>query len=880
MRTLERALAAWVELMTRHAAWVIAVGVVITLAGAWYSATHLSMDTDDSDLISSQVPWRQTYIAYQKAFPVYNDNLVLVIDGKTPDIAGAATDQLAKALRSRPGLFSWVYEPGGGDFFVRNGFLYLSRDHLNSLATRLTRIQPFLGRLSTDPTLPTFFDMLDKAMAPDAAVDLKLSPVFNELAATLNASRAGRYNRLSWQQLIGGDQPGVSDQRFIIVRPKLNYNALLPAAKPMQAIRDTAKRLNLDSAHGVRVRQTGDVALSDEELASVTQGAAWGATLAFLAVGVILYLGLRSWALMGASLASLVAGLVGTATFAALAVGRLNLISIAFAVLYIGLGIDYAIHVCLRYREALAELGEHAADRAASVRHALVTAVSDVGLSLTLCAVTTAGGFFAFIPTAYSGVAELGLISGAGMFISLVVSLTFLPAAITVMKPWAPGPDSAVANRWAPFIGRRAQRTIWLVSAIIALACVAALPFLHFDPSTLDLQNPNDEAVKTYRDLLAHSKNSPLTLVTMRPQLDQAKQLAARIAQQPHVSGTMTVADFVPDHQDAKLSIISDLALTLAISPPDMKKRADFTARKRAISDFAQHLAAYRKRDGSKDATAAQHLAHALLAWRNWLAQHKAGAQKHLLASLHDRVLSGLPRQIHRLSEAMNASRITLNNLPQNLKKRWIGTHGRYRVQVSPKGNLNHLPVLRAFVHSVRQVAPHITGAPVLELAAGRTVSQAFVQAFIYATLFISVFLLILLRSLIDTLRVLAPLVLSGLLLAAATVAFDIPFNFANVIALPLLLGIGVDSGIHVVHRLRQREHHRPFLGTSTARAVVLSSLTTMAGFGTLAFSHHAGTASMGQLLTIGMFAVLLTTLIVVPALFRILRVESRPSEK
>ncbi|MGN8157937.1 MMPL family transporter [Salinisphaera sp. RV14] len=870
-RALERALAAWVELMTRHAAWVVLVGVVITLAGAWYSVTHLSMDTDDGNLISSKVPWRQTHIAYNKAFPVYKDNLVVVVDGSSPDIAGAAADQLTKALRGQPSLFADVYEPGGGHFFAKNGFLYLSVDKLNSLSTRLTRIQPFLGRLSADPTLPTFFDMLDRAMAPDAPVDMKLSPVFSELAATFDASRAGRYNRLSWQQLIGGDQPGVSDQRFIIVRPKLDYGALLPAQQPMQAIRDTARRLHLDAAHGVRIRQTGEVALSDEELASVTQGAAWGATLAFIAVGVILYLGLRSWALMGASLISLIAGLVGTATFAALAVGRLNLISIAFAVLYIGLGIDYAIHVCLRYREALAEIGGRVASRAAGVRHALAAAIADVGLSLTLCAITTAGGFFAFIPTAYSGVAELGLISGVGMFISLVVSLTFLPAAIAMLQPWVPS-SSATASRWAPFIGRRGQRTIWAASAVVALGCVVALPFIRFDSSTLDLQNPHDEAVQTYRDLLAHSKHSPLTLVTMRPKLAQAKQLAARIARQPHVSGAMTVADFVPAHQDAKLSIIGDLALTLAVSPPDMTKRAGFPARKQAIADFAQHLAAYRKRDSSSDAGAAQRLAKALSAWRGWFSQQSPAAQKRILATMHDRVLAGLPRQVDRLADAMNASRITLQNLPANLKKRWIGTGGQYRVEVSPKGNLNHESAVRAFVNSVRQVAPHITGAPVLELSAGHTVSRAFVHAFIYAGVFITLFLLVLLRSVRDTLRVLAPLALSGMILAAATVVFEIPFNFANVIALPLLLGVGVDSGIHVVHRLRQREHHRPFLGTSTARAVILSSLTTMAGFGSLAFSHHAGTASMGQLLTIGMLAVLVTTLIVVPALFRILR--------
>lgn len=870
-RMLERALAAWIELMTRRAAWVIAIGALITLAGAWYAATHLTMNTDDQDLISSRVPWRQTYIAYQQAFPIYTDNLVIVVDGATPNIAGAAADKLTRALRARPALFPHVYEPGGSDFFARNGLLYLSPDNLDSLADRLTRVQPLLGRLSADPTLPTFFDLINQGMAVDAPVDMDLSPVFGELTRTFDASRAGQYSRLSWQKLIGGDQSRASDQRFIIVKPRLDYNSLLPASRPMQAIRDAAQQLHLDSAHGVQVRQTGEDALSDEELASVTQGAAWGAALAFLAVAVILYLGLRSWALMGASLASLIAGLVGTATFAALAVGRLNLISIAFAVLYIGLGIDYAIHVCLRYRQALADLGARAADRAAGVRQALTTAIADVGTSLALCAFTTAAGFFAFIPTAYSGVAELGLISGVGMFISLVVSLTFLPAAIALLKPWVPIAADG-ASRRAPTIGHRAQRVIWIVSGVAALACVAALPFIHFDSDTLDLKNPNDEAVKTYRDLLAHSKNSPMRLVTMRPRLDQAKRLAQRIATRPHVSRALTIADFVPDHQDEKLATLDDLALTLAVTRPDMQKQAGFTARRQAISGFARHLADYRSRATGHEAAAADRLARALTAWQHWFAQQKPAARQRILADLHGRILAGLPRQIDRLAKAMNASRITLDNLPDALKQRWIGTDGQYRVAVSPQGNLVQEPAVRRFVNSVRQVAPDITGAPVLSLAAGHTVAQAFVHAFIYAALFITLFLLVLLRSAVDTLRVLAPLALAGLILVATTVALGLPFNFANVIALPLLLGVGVDSGIHVVHRLRQRGRRGPFLGTSTARAVLLSSLTTMAGFGSLAFSHHAGTASMGQLLTIGMLAVMVSTLVVVPALFRIRR--------
>lgn len=867
---LEQWLARWVDLMTRRAGWVVLLGVLMTVLGGWYSATHLAMDTDDSDLISKEVPWRQDYIAYQHAFPVYTDNLVIVVDGATPDLASDATRRLAAALRDQPKLFEAVYVPGGGDFFARNGLLYLKPDKLRDLADRLNRIQPFLGSLSTDPTLVTFFDLLDQAMAPDAPVKLDLSPVFGELADVFDASRQGQFDQLSWQTLMGGDQPGVSDQRFIIVAPKLDYDALLPATAPMQAVRDAAARLHLDTAHGVRVRQTGEVALSDEELQSVTQGAAWGSLAALLVVGVILYLGLRSWALMGASLASLVAGLVGTATFAALFVGRLNLISIAFAVLYIGLGIDYAIHVCLRYREAATELAGQWSERASAVRRALRVAISDVGLSLALCAFTTAGGFFAFIPTSYSGVAELGLISGVGMFISLLVSLTFLPAVLALLKPRAL-PVNTRASR-APFIGVSAQRLIWGLSIGVALACAAALPFIHFNASTLDLKDPDSQSVQTYRDLLAHSDRSPLTLVTTRPTLASARQLAERFQGHPHIDGAMTIADYVPSDQDDKLQIIGDLALTMALIQPDMSQRAGFAARRQAVAGFAKALAAYRKNDQGPDAKTASRLAQSLSAWERWFDGLSDIHQHNALSQLHDRILGGFAPRVKALADSLNAQRITQANLPAAIQSRWIGQDGSYRVEVQPSGNLEQTAAMKAFVRSAQQVDPRITGAPVLELEAGRTVSHAFIQAFVYAGLFITIFLLVLLRSVIDTLRVLAPLALSGLILTATTVWLGIPFNFANVIALPLLLGVGVDSGIHVVHRLRrQQSGDGPFLATSTARAVVLSSLTTMAGFGSLAFSHHAGTASMGQLLAIGMVAILVTTLIVVPALFRVL---------
>jgi predicted RND superfamily exporter protein len=211
---------------------------------------------------------------------------------------------------------------------------------------------------------------------------------------------------------------------------------------------------------------------------------------------------------------------------------------------------------------------------------------------------------------------------------------------------------------------------------------------------------------------------------------------------------------------------------------------------------------------------------------------------------------------------------VSKENLPTNLREHWVSKDGRHRVAVFPRVNLNEDAALRRFVAAVRSVAPDAIGFPVIYLEAGDAVVKAFQQAFLLSLLAITVLLLILLRPKSDVLLVLLPLLLAGALTGAASVLFHIPFNFANIIALPLLLGIGVDSGIHMVHRMRTAPPSSgQMLQTSTARAVFYSALTTICSFGNLAVSPHRGMASMGILLTIGIGFTLICILVVLPTL-------------
>ncbi len=264
----------------------------------------------------------------------------------------------------------------------------------------------------------------------------------------------------------------------------------------------------------------------------------------------------------------------------------------------------------------------------------------------------------------------------------------------------------------------------------------------------------------------------------------------------------------------------------------------------------------------TEGAPAARRLASAL----DRLAENNGGWSPEVLAALEGLWLAGLPGRLDALGAALEADSVTLDDLPEALRLRYLTADGRVRVEVLPAEDLRAPEARGRFVDAVRALAPEATGAPVTITEAGSAVIQAFGEAAAYALILIVVLLLVLLRSALDSLMVLAPLVLAALLTVGATVAFDIPFNFANVIVLPLLFGLGVASGIHMVIRARATGA-AGLLSTSTPRAVLFSALTTIGSFGALALSSHRGTASMGILLTIAISLTMLCTLVVLPAL-------------
>ncbi len=858
-----RFLARWVDGVAKRALWVAVALLLVSYAALHVTITKIKVNTNREKMLSADLPFRKAENRRHELFPKDVDNLALVIEGATPEDARAGALALAERLRARDDLFRNVYVPRADKFLEDRGLLYLDTDELEDLSQRLAEVQPFLGRLTGDESLRGLFDLLEQAIEADKdGTDVDLTRVVERVTEGIDAALAAEPYRLSWQALMQDEPLTRDDERqFILAQPVLDYGKLLPATSALDFVRTTADDLAKDADAGIRVRITGGLAMATQELQTVSRGAEWFGLGVFLAIGVILYAGLRSGRLVAASLITLVAGLACTAGFATIAIGHLNLVSVAFGILYIGLGIDYAIHLTLRYREGIRNGRDHG--------DALRRAAQDVGGSLVLCTLSTALGFYAFVPTAYSGVSELGLISGTGMFISLFLNLTLLPALLTLMplrsvKARETREHGPLYESVTTFPVRR-HRPILVASVILGLAGSMIIPRIRFDWNPLNLRDRSTESVATFDELLRTSETPPWNLDILAADAGTARATAERVKALPEVDKAIHVESFVPDDQDEKLIVIEDTALILGLdvlSPgaTDAPNVADNVAAARSLREA---LAAYGQRTtGGTDREAAAKLA-------STLQRLEARTEPALFDKLSVSLLATLPANMQRLRTSLETEGFARSDLPAHLVDRWVATDGTHRVQVYAKKDLSDPDALEAFVDATRAVAPNASGSPVVMLESGRAVAGAFRQALLVAVIATGLVLLLMLRNLVDVLFVIVPLLLAAVLTAASMILLKVPFNFANVIALPLLLGIGVDDGIHMVDRARHGLGGGDVnpLQTSTARGVIFTTLTTSVSFGQLALSPHPGTASLGLLLSSGMGFLLLSTLVVIPAL-------------
>jgi hopanoid biosynthesis associated RND transporter like protein HpnN len=528
-----------------------------------------------------------------------------------------------------------------------------------------------------------------------------------------------------------------------------------------------------------------------------------------------------------------------------------NIISIAFIALFVGLGVDFGIQFTVRYR------AERYRENHLAV--ALSNTGRAMGVPLALAAAATAAGFFSFLPTTYTGVAELGLVAGTGMIVAFLLSITMLPALLMLLGPPGEYEDVGFAGlAWLDAFMSAHRRRVIAIAAAAGAISLAMMAFVRFDSNPLDLRSPKVESVSTLFDLMKNPQTSPNTIDIPTVSLASADALAAHISQEPLVSQVITLSSFIPGGQAQKLALIADAdnLLDATINPFDIAAPPDAAADLAAMRATAAKLRAAAAHD-TKAAQAARRLADALDA--------VAKAGKPALARARQALVPGLKTMLAQVSESLKAAPVTLQNMPADLRHDWVAPDGTARIQVFPKDTSNDPAALSAFSNQVLSVAPQATGAPISIRESGKTIVGAFTEAGILSFIAIIILLTVVLKSVHGVMVTLAPLVLAGLLTLATCVVIGLKLNFANVIALPLLLGIGVAFNIYFV--VAWRHGQQCFLASPLTRAVIFSAATTASGFGTLWLSVHPGTASMGELLMISLLWTLVTTLLLSPAL-------------
>jgi hopanoid biosynthesis associated RND transporter like protein HpnN len=745
---------------------------------------------------------------------------------------------------------------GWGEFFEKNGLLFLPTQELAQLTGQFESAAPLIEIMAGDPSIRGLTGALETGLAGVRRGELKFDNTarpFNQIAQTVENVLSKGNADFSWRELTSKTPLTDSDRRaFIEFKPVIHYSALEPGKAATDAIRKAASAVDLHGKYQARVRLTGPIPIANEEYATVQEGAIINGIGTVVVVLFILWLALHSAKIIFAVFVNLFIGLSITTAVGLAMVGSLNLLSVAFAVLFIGLGVDFGIQFSVRYRSERFKNDDLAL--------ALQEAAQRSAIPLSLAAMATAAGFLCFLPTDYKGISELGEIAGAGMLFAFLSSITVLPAMLKLLNP--PGEKEPVGYAFlAPLDRFLEDHRIPIVVGTLALA-VAGLPllyFMKFDFNPMNLRNPQVESIATYLDLRKDPNTGANAIDVLTHSEAEAKKIEARLEKLPEVLRVQSLDSFVPEDQPAKLKLIAQAGRVLnpALSPESIDEpptdQENVESLKMSV-DSLRKLAGDGKGPG---AVTARRLADAL--------QRLADSNETVRNKAQEIFVTPLNVVLGQLKNALQAQPVSLASLPPDMVSSWKAKDGLMRVEALPKGDPNDNENLRNFASAVLAAEPTAIGGPVSILKSGETVVRAFILAGTYALVVISLLLWITLRRITDVAMTLVPLLVAGAVTLEICVLIKLPLNFANIVALPLLLGVGVAFKIYYV--VAWRSGRTNLLQTSLTRAIFFSAMTTATAFGSLWLSSHPGTSSMGKLLALSLLTTLAAVLLFQPAL-------------
>ena len=895
---LKRLLKSLAAFVTRQP-WLTTGLYLVAAAFSVPQILELDFKTDQNDLVAADLEYNQRYLDFLDEFGDLEFLYVVIETGADQQAAlRAARDARDRLERLEEHVDRAVHRiPPEA---LRYGLLHQEAEELESLSKTLAGNADLLADLGKTNRLEKLFEFFSKLLDPEtiekrfsgkdeesngaASAETALALLEESLEATLDTIKgretAGLELRLQERQPGTLQERGylaTANEKYLLIEilPRKDTSTLELIREPLKEIRKVLKEVERDHPKvRNKIGLTGRPVLQADEMMTTDKDMKRATIAAFAGVFVLFVIFFRRLRRPLLCIVTLAIAILLTFALASLAIGYLTLLSIVFAAMLVGLGIDFGIHFTARYQEELA--GEN------PVHEAVSKTIETTGHAIVVGGITTAAAFYMTLFVDFQGLRELGFIAGSGVIICLFSMITLLPALIVLFEG-AAGKTPVANTIRMPLLGLPARRPVPLIAISTALTIggLFLLEGLPYNPNLLELQAENLESVVYEKLLIENSEFSTWYAAFIARDLDEAlaKKQALDALPDEIVAKTESVLDYIPTGQQDKIARLKEARKVLrGIELPGAVGAVDVPALGEAIEGLQENLFGLADTISQAADEAAGKFAGRLLA-----AADQAGEINELLsgAAPPDAVKLGSFQQawIGELNTLLRSLRsallqeepITPGNLPGILRKRFVSRDGnRFIVYAYANEDLWQEEPMSRFIKSMRKIDPEVTGAPVqVHESAGR-MREGFEKAALYSYGIVLLFLLLELRSLQMTLLAMVPLTFGMLWLLELLPLIGLDFNLANFFALPILIGCGVDGGVHIVHRFREARSASA-VGRTTAAAVTLSFLTTMIGFGAMATASHRGVASLGLMMIVGLGCVLAATVLLLPALLKLI---------
>ena len=877
----------------RRSLLVISVSLVLAILSLWVTAQKLTFKTGRGDLVAKGLPYVEQYKNYREQFEDL-EGMVVVVEGKhTADMAGFA-EALAIKLQAQSHLFSQVVYKIDTHYFRSRFLLYLNQDELQSLTRKLVDHQGFLESVNGAPGLHTLLSSINAEIS-SGMVDSLLTDFLggDDEEETADAGGLSLLIRLleemtqhlmgetgyrsPWQALFTGSGDSLrekgymvsenDDLLFILVVPNEDETSFTgykdAVALARQYIAETQKDFP-----DITVGLTGEEVISSDEMVTTQADVETASKIALTGVALLFIIAYRGVVKPLLAVFCLLLALCWTIGFTTLTIGHLNILSIVFTTILIGLGIDFGIHILERYKEERLKGNE--------ILEALQKTVQGTGRGNFSGAITTAMAFGAMVLTDFIGIVELGWIAGWGILFCMVAMLLVLPALITLEEKWRK-PHYAQEKtatpkqkQWVDKLFDHYYLIIGLCTVLVLIASVS-LKDLRFDYNLLNLQAKGTEAVQYEMKILESAGRSAWSAAMLADSLEEVQQKELQLKALPTVARFESISVVIPEHQEENLlTIRKDLApllKELEVEPEDVA--FSLKALNKTLKRIQFKL---QGREEGGDPLDPVRVAGNRL--RNFLEKSQKieqGLAESRLENFSALLFTDYRDLMDELKANAEPRLVRLEEIPPKLRERYISKKGKYVIHIYPSVDIWDLDERRKYLNDLRSVDPNVTGTAVHMFESTRLMTEGYVKGGLYAMTAIIFYVFFMFRNVRTVFFVLLPVLAGSIWTVGVMELIGLKLNMANLVILPLILGVGVVNGIHITHRYREEEDkHASVLGKSTGQAVVLSSFTTMIGFGSLMVADHSGVCSLGLVLTIGVFNCLIASITFLPALLKL----------